>query len=50
MLATIDAQAAAKIVEIAFYATGGVGWSLGARSLIMSVIDWRRGAQRPSAL
>jgi hypothetical protein len=39
MLATTDAQPAAKIVETAFCATCGVGWSPGARSLIMSVID-----------
>jgi hypothetical protein len=50
MMATTDAQPAAKIVEFALYATCDVGWSLGARSLIMSVIDWRKGAQRPSAL
>jgi len=44
MLATTDAQPAAKIVEIALFATCRLDWSLGARSLIMSVdrlAQWR---------
>lgn len=44
MLATTDAQPGARIVEFAIYAACGIGWSLGARSLIMTLFKRRRGA------
>lgn len=43
MLATTDAQPAARIVEFAIYAACGIGWALGVRELIMSLIERRKG-------